>query len=93
MKNYLQKEKSERGARMAKVYVEVIARFTKEGYLRPCSIVWEDGRKFEINSIIETRRAACLSAGGTGIRYACRISGHTHYLYYEGANMWFVDSK
>ena len=28
----------------AKVYVDVLAEFSREGFLRPCMITWEDGR-------------------------------------------------
>lgn len=78
---------------MSKIYVGVIAEFTKEGALLPKSMRWEDGRVFDIDRICDVRRAASLKAGGTGIRYTCRICGQQKYLFYEGNNMWFVDKK
>jgi len=36
------------------------------------------------------RRAASLKAGGSGIRYTCRIGKKDAYLYYEDPK-WFVD--
>ena len=65
---------------MAKVFVEVIAKFTKDGKKVPLIIKWEDGRSFDIDRIIDIRRAASLKAGGQGIRYKCRINGRETYL-------------
>lgn len=76
---------------MSKIYVDVLAKFSKEGELLPQSITWEDGRRFEIDRIKDVRRAASLKAGGVGLRYTCKICGLDKYLYYEGNNMWFVE--
>ena len=58
-----------------KKYVEVTAKFDVDGTVFPLEIQWEDGAKFEIDRILDIRRAASLKAGGTGIRYTCRIRG------------------
>lgn len=76
---------------MCKVYVEIVARFTREGQLVPQSITWEDGRKYDIDRVRDIRRMASLKAGGVGIRYTCQICGQDKYLFYEGNNMWFVE--
>ena len=55
------------------------------------SVLWEDGRRFEISSVSDVRRAASLKAGGSGIRYTCRIGRKDTYLYYEDPK-WFVDA-
>lgn len=78
---------------MSKVYVCVTADFTKEGQLLPKSIQWEDGRVFEIQKVLDIRRAASLKAGGVGIRYTCQINGQQKYLFYEDNNLWFVEGK
>ena len=56
-----------------KVYVEVIARFDTDGNITPLSVKWEDGTVYEIDKVIDKRRAASLKAGGIGMRYTCRI--------------------
>ena len=76
---------------LSKIYVDVFAKFSKEGQLLPQSITWEDGRQFEIDRVKDVRRAASLRAGGVGLRYTCQICGQDKYLYYEGNNMWFVE--
>lgn len=75
-----------------KVYVEVTAHFDIDGKMTPLSIVWEDGRVFEIDKVTDMRRAASLKAGGVGERYTCRISGKVTFLFFEGPR-WFVEAK
>ena len=55
--------------------------------------VVEDGTTFEIDRILDQRRAASLKAGGAGIRYTCVINGHQSYLFYEENFKWFVEAK
>lgn len=77
---------------MSKIFVEVIAKFTKDGGKIPLTIVWEDGRRFDIDRVTDIRRAASLKAGGQGIRYRCRIKGKETYLWLED-DTWFVEGK
>jgi len=74
-----------------KVYVDVIAEFSKEGVLTPKSFRWTDGRVYEIQRIKDRRRAASLKAGGVGMRYTCLVNGRESFLYYEDNNMWFME--
>ena len=75
-----------------KIYVEVNAYFSTDGEIVPKSILWEDGRVFEIQRITDIRRAANLRAGGTGIRFTCIIEGAEKHLYYENGRKWFVEA-
>ena len=74
-----------------KVYVDVIAEFTKDGILRPKSFTWSDGTVYEIQRVKDICRAASLRAGGAGIRYTCMVNGKDCHLYYEDNNMWFME--
>ncbi len=76
---------------VSKIYVDVMAEFTKDGRLMPHSIKWEDGSIYEITRVKDCRRAASLKAGGVGMRYTCIISGQEKHLFYEDNNMWFVE--
>ena len=78
---------------MSKVYVEVMAEFTKDGELIPKSFIWTDGIRYEIDRITDKRRAASLKAGGAGMRYTCIIEGQQRYLFYEDNNMWFMEGQ
>ena len=67
----------------AKVYVDVGAEFSADGRLRPLYLIWEDGRKYEIDKIKKIERCASRRAGGAGILYLCIIRGKPVRLFYE----------
>lgn len=75
-----------------KVYVKVLAQFDEEGNVLPMNIIWEDGRKYEIDKVTDIRRACAFKVGGTAIRYTVRIKGKTTYLF-EDEGKWFVESS
>lgn len=79
--------------RITKVYVDVNARFSKEGQLIPISFVWTDGHEYKIQRITDVTRAASLKAGGAGLRYTCVIDGRESHLFYEENNQWFVEGR
>ena len=45
----------------AKVYVDVLAVFSREGELIPTAFVWEDGRKYAIDKVSKPERCARIS--------------------------------
>ena len=75
-----------------RVYVNVIARHDEQGKVRPLEVDWEDGRRFEVDKLLDVRRAAALKAGGQGMRYTVRILGKETYLF-EDEGRWFVEAK
>lgn len=83
-----------------KVYVGVRADFRKDGIMLPREITWEDGRRFEIDKVMDIRKAA-LRAGGHGDRYTICVRGRRSFLFFErslqrGGNYigrWFVERK
>lgn len=77
---------------MGKVFVDVIAEFTKEGELRPISFIWNDGTRYNIDKVYEYKKAASLKAGGHGIRYKCKVMGKDIFLYLE-EDRWFIEGK
>ena len=66
-----------------KVYVGVKAEFRKDGIMIPREITWEDGRRFEIDSVLDIRQAAALKAGGHGDRYTVCVGGRCSFLFFE----------
>jgi len=82
-----------------KVYVEVVANFDPDGRLRPLSLTWEDGQRYDIDRVLEVRPAAAQKAGGQGDRYTVRILGRDKYLFFEHSTRpagnrlgrWFVE--
>ncbi len=75
---------------MIKQYVEVLARFDKDGKIIPFMLKLDD-EKYEIDRIRDIRPAASLKSGGAGIRYTCSIMGVTTYLFLEETK-WFIES-
>ena len=75
-----------------KVYVEVQVRVTSEGKVHPLTIKFEDGQLYEIDRLIDRRRACATKVGGTGIRYTVRIRNKETYLF-EDEGRWFVEAK
>ena len=77
----------------AKVYVDVLAEFSREGVLRPCRITWEDGRRYMIDRVKKCERRASRKAGGMGLMYTCMVGGQEVNLFYEENMKWFVTRK
>lgn len=75
-----------------KVYVSVVAQIDEEGNKRPLSVKWEDGRVYEIDKVIEVRRAFAVKVGGTAVRYTVQILGKITFLF-EDDGKWFVEAK
>ena len=79
-----------------KVYVDVNEDRLKDGRLIPHSFVWEDGKRYEIDSVIDVRPAASLKAGGAGMRYRVRIRNRETYMFLEeeqGTHKWFMEKR
>ena len=75
-----------------RAYVRVIVDVDEIGKIRPLKIYWEDGRGFEVDRLLDVRRAASTRAGGQGIRYTCRVRGREVYLF-EDDGRWFVEAR
>ena len=75
-----------------RVYVGVIVEYDEAGGVRPLAVKWEDGRVFEVDRLLDVRRAASTKVGGQGIRYTCRILGKETYLFDDNGR-WFVEAK
>ena len=74
-----------------KIRLKVNAEFDIDWNIRPTSIVWEDGRVFSVDRILDVRQAPSLKGGGLGIRYTCRICGKVVNLYND-ENHWFMEA-
>ncbi len=75
-----------------KVYVDVVAKIGSDGFVTPLTVIWEDGRRYEIDKVIQVARAYASKAGGTGIRYTISVGNKITYLF-EDEGKWFVEAK
>ena len=70
--------------------VAVKALMKPTGQILPLSKIWEDGREFEIDKILDIRPRASTNGGGMGVRYSIRIIGKDRFLFLDGF-IWFVE--
>ena len=70
--------------------VTVLARMLSTGSIIPIEIVWDDGRRFAIDKVLDKEKCAGLKGGGKGLRYTVRIAGQARYLYLD-EYIWFVE--
>lgn len=42
----------------AKVYVEVLVNFDKDGTMSPVEFIWEDGEKYHVDRVLARERCA-----------------------------------
>ena len=82
-----------------KRYIEVIARFDKDGHVIPLKIIWDDGISYEIDKIMQIKHQAYSKVGGGGTMYKCMIGGYERTLFFERGNIvlddgqrWFIES-
>lgn len=77
MKNYI------------KVYVKVTSDFDTTGYMQPRSVIWEDGRVFDIETVKDFRLASTLKGRHSGDCYTVVIKGKERLLFFEKTNELF----
>ena len=70
-----------------------MAEFTRGGALLPQEIIWEDGRKYGIDRVVDVRQAFSTKAGSAGTRYTCMVGGQEVHLFYEENNLWFLERR
>ncbi len=75
-----------------KVYVAVNAEHESDGTCHPKTIRFANGRKYEIDRVLQVSRSASM-VGGQGIRYRIRIGREETYLFDEQNGRWFVEAK
>lgn len=83
-----------------KVYIDVLAAFDPDGRIVPVQFRWTDGRKYQIDKVIDIRPAPSLKAGGQGDRYTVRLLGQERYMFLEhdpdltsNRLRWFVEGN
>lgn len=78
--------------RVDRYYISVLAAFDENGKIKPLRLKLADGRKCDIDEILETRDAPALRDGRQSTRYVCRIgeSETIINLFYENPR-WFIE--
>ena len=71
--------------------MKVVVEFSPEGMVRPLSVEWEDGRRFDVDRLLDVRRAAATKAGGQGMRYTCQVGDKLVMLFHDDL-YWFIEA-
>ena len=75
-----------------KVWVEISAKFLRNGGVRPELVLWGDGRKYQIERIKYIERASAHVSAVLPVRFTCVIGGQEKYLWFEPDELrWFVE--
>lgn len=75
-----------------KEYVEMIAKFDKDGNMTPMRVMLRDGTIYDIDKVLSVRRNSEMSGNGKGLCYAVCIGNAKTMLYYEEP-AWYVERK
>ena len=75
-----------------RAYVKVVVEVSAEGNVRPMEVEWEDGRRFEVDRLLDVRRAAATKAGGQGMPFPLPFLGPAPFLFDDAAR-WFLDPR
>lgn len=79
-----------------KVYVDVDEERLPCGGVSPRSVIWEDGKRYEIDKILCVCPSILLKTSGYDFRYTVRIGERRTFIYLEnsdGKHRWFVCRK
>lgn len=69
--------------RVHREYVDVYARFGRDGAIEPVCIMWKDGRSFRVDEVIDAGGFGTMSRGRQTARYRVRFGRHETDLYLE----------
>ena len=75
-----------------RAYVRVLLEVDEGGGAKPMRIYWADGRYFDVDRLVDVRRAPAALTGGQGVRYTCQVHGRRVYLF-EDEGRWFVEAR
>ena len=70
--------------------ITMIAKMQDDGKIIPLTILWENGKTFNIDKVLDIRKKASTNGGGKGLRYTCKILGQERFLWLDD-NIWFVE--
>ena len=75
---------------MPRIKLNIVVLHTEDGKSFPKTILWEDGRRFSIDKVLDIRKAAALKCGGIGTRYICKVCKKEVAIFDEDG-CWFLE--
>lgn len=84
-----------------KIYVKVTTDFDSTGYMSPRTIIWHDGRTFQIDEVRDFKPAANPESAFRKDCYTIVIKGKEKHLFFERSDSdfrsrigrWFVEGE
>lgn len=73
-----------------KIELDILVEHTKDGRSLPKTILWDDGRRFDIDKILDIRQATTLKCGGAGMKLYLQNLWQTACIFNE-EDKWFVE--
>lgn len=70
-------------ARVHREYVDVVARFGRDGSIEPVAVMWRDGRSFPVDEVTGKGEFGSPEHGRCTARYDVRFGGHETSMYLE----------
>jgi hypothetical protein len=83
-------ESSGRVRFMEKVFLRVDCECTPDGDIQPVRFLWINKRWYDVDLIVDVRRAPSLKVGGKGICYTCRVKDRIIRLFRDG-DRWYLE--
>jgi len=75
-----------------KLYVNVIAKFDKDGTITPMTLEWKDGLLYDVERVRTLGECPSRRAGGQGVHFMVQIVGRPAILSFEDP-CWFIGRK
>lgn len=75
-----------------KIYVNVIAKFDKDGTITPMTLEWKNGLLYDVESVRTLGECPSRRAGGQGVCFMVQIGGNQAILSFEDP-CWFIGQK
>lgn len=69
--------------RVHREYVDVVARFGRDGGIDPVAVLWRDGRSFTVDEVLERGAFGAETRGRRQARYRVRFGRHETDLWLE----------
>lgn len=72
-----------------KLYVNVIAKFDREGIITPMLLEWNDGLLYDVEKVVAISECSSRRIGGQGVHYKVQIGSRQAVLSFEDP-CWFI---
>ena len=72
-----------------RAYVGMVLKVAPDGKVCPLEVIWEDGKRYPVDSVKNVTPAAKTNVGGPGLQYTLVIK-HQERFFYENEGRWFT---